>query len=179
MQPDQVISVAKKLWSAIPHCHTNSGRYDQSQKVSAETLQSLKSLISDEQDVTVFWFTNDYELSRIGNLVVQATEAIIADHDQSHDSAKWYRFDWDEVGRHRDGITLDAMGGSALLRAAAKILPRQSQEQNDQFWLKATHEVHTATASLFGIIAVRDQDNLAQRMRCGRAWQRIHLWATM
>jgi hypothetical protein len=28
-------------------------------------------------------------------------------------------------------------------------------------------------------MAVRDQDDNAQRMRCGQLWQRMHLWATV
>jgi hypothetical protein len=141
-------------------------------------FHSLEALIGDEQDVRLFWITDDEELHLTGDLIVDATEAIIDDHDQSHDSARWYRFDWNEVQRYRDGLTLDAMGGSAVFRAAAKILPRQSSERNDQFWLKATRETHTATAAAFGILAVPDQDNPAHRLNCGRAWQRMHLWAT-
>lgn len=64
------------------------------------------------------------------------------------------------------------------MRAAAKILPRQSQSGNDKFWLNATRDTHTATAAAFGLLAVRNADDFAQRLRCGRLWQRMHLWAT-
>ena len=35
-----------------------------------------------------------------------------------------------------------------------------------------------ATAGAFGIIAVRDGRDLAQRLQAGRLWQRMHLWLT-
>jgi hypothetical protein len=38
-------------------------------------------------DVTVFWFTGDQQCSRISDLIIQATEAIIADKQQSAASA--------------------------------------------------------------------------------------------
>jgi hypothetical protein len=140
-------------------------------------LKTLTAL-NGESDLAVFWFTKEDERRKLGDLIVQATEAIIADHEQATDSARWYRFDWHDLQRERDGITLDAGGNSALMCAAAKILPRQSQEGNDKFWLNATRDPHTATAAAYGLMAVRNADDFAQRLRCGRLWQRMHLWAT-
>ncbi|RPJ24234.1 MAG: hypothetical protein EHM33_18535 [Chloroflexi bacterium] len=34
------------------------------------------------------------------------------------------------------------------------------------------------TAAAFGILAVKDGSNNTQRLNCGRAWERIHLWGT-
>ena len=44
--------------------------------------------------------------------------------------------------------------------------------------MKNTREIHVGTARAFGIVAVRDSRDNAQRLRGGRAWQRMHLWAT-
>ncbi|MGF1591377.1 MAG: hypothetical protein ACFCU7_19465 [Pleurocapsa sp.] len=44
------------------------------------------------------------------------------------------RLNWQNIQKYRDGLTLDASGSPALLRAIAKILPPTSLEQNDRFW---------------------------------------------
>lgn len=167
------------LYSTIPRRHTNRGPYDRSRPLSSETLESLRQLAGSDPDIELFWFTSEADRRRIGDLIVAATEAIIADTEQVEDSAKWYRFgSWRQLQRHRDGLTLDAMGSGALLRGIAKMLPPQSREFNDRFWLRSTREVHVATAAAFGLLTVRDPDDRSQRIRCGRAWQRVHLWAT-
>jgi hypothetical protein len=48
----------------------------------------------------------------------------------------------------------------------------------DEAWLRATREQHVATAAAFGLIAVPDARDNAMRIRGGRLWQRMHLWAT-
>jgi hypothetical protein len=60
----------------------------------------------------------------------------------------------------------------------AKILPPLSQEQSDQAWLRTTRDRHVATAAAFGLIVVPDANDNAWRIRGGRLWQRMHLWAT-
>jgi hypothetical protein len=82
------------------------------------------------------------------------------------------------LAREAKGIVNHLINGWQVQRALAKMLPPQSPEDNDQFWLKITREVHVATAAAFGILAVGDQDDCSQRIRCGRIWQRMHLWAT-
>lgn len=170
-------AVESDLYRAIPLRHTNRGAYAKDRAIEEKTFKALNSL-NQENDLAVFWFTKEDERRKLGDLIIQATEAIIADHEQATDSARWYRFDWHDLQRERDGITLDAGGTSAVMRAAAKILPRQSQAGNDKFWLNATRDTHTATAAAFGLLAVRNADDFAQRLRCGRLWQRMHLWAT-
>ena len=166
------------LYRAIPQRHTNRHPYRKDRPISTEVLDALKSLAEAETDVTVFWFASADDRGRVGDLIVQATEAIIADTEQSVDSEKWYRFKWKDLQHYRDGITLDTAGVPGPLLVFAKMLPRQSREADDRQWLKNTRDNHVATAAAFGILAVRDADDRAQRMRCGRAWQRMHLWAT-
>jgi hypothetical protein len=167
------------LYRAIPDRHTNRGAYVKEKQVSSTVLEQLKSLGNNEIDVKLFWFATEAERHHVGDLIIQATEAIIADREQSRDSAKWFRATWKDLNHYRDGITLDATGSPWYTRALAKVLPPQSPEKNDQFWLKTVKEVSIATASAFGILAVRDRSDRAQMLRCGRIWQRIHLWATV
>src|SRR5215204_5608787 len=126
----------------------------------------------------LFWFSSPEERKRIGDLTIAATAAFIADEEQSSDSNAWYRHDWDEIQHKRDGITLDASGAPFLLRVVGKIFPESTREQNDKTWLTVTKDKQVPTAAAFGIIAVRDARDDGQRLRAGRIWQRMHLWAT-
>ncbi len=167
-----------KLYEAIPLRHTNRGIYDVERSLDQETLQVLEKLGNNEPEVKVFWFTTEAQRRQVGNAIVEATEAIINDRQQSQDSGKWMRLSWQDLQKYRDGLTLDASGSPALIRAIAKMLPPTSLEQNDRFWLDATQKVHVPTAAAFGILAVSDLNNKSQQLECGRLWQRMHLWAT-
>ena len=94
----------------------------------------------------------------------------------SADTNKWYKENWKDIQKERDGVTLDAQGGSFLIRAIGKLLPPLSHEKNNQFWLSSTKDIHTATAAAYGLISVKDSSDNEQRARAGRAWQRIHLY---
>lgn len=164
------------LYKAIPIRHTHRGEYDVDQSISKTIFTDIETLVVDENKVRISWFTSPEEKQTIGNLIVKATEAIIADEEMSADTNKWYRENWQNLQQERDGITLDAQGGSFLIRALGKILPPLSHERNDQFWLSATKDVHTATAAAYGFISIKDASDNEQRARAGRAWQRIHLY---
>jgi hypothetical protein len=167
-----------RLYEAIPHRHTNRYAYDTARPVPAAILANMEAL-NDEADVKLSWFTSPAAREPVGALTIAATEAFIADAEQSGDSNAWYRHDWDEIQRRRDGITLDASGSPDLFRAAGKLLPKSSREQNDRTWLAATRDRQVPTAAAFGIIAARDAEASAQRVKIGRFWQRLHLWGTV
>src|SRR5215470_1674956 len=76
-------------------------------------------------------------------------------------------------------LTYDTQGMNPGMRTLAKFLPPLSVKQTDQYWLTATRETQVATASAFGMIAVRDAKNTQQRVEAGRLWQRMHLLATV
>lgn len=166
------------LYKAIPLRHTNRGIYDIDRPLSEETLQALRQLGSVDSEVKVFWFTTELERRQVGNSIIEATQAIIGDREQSQDSSKWVRSSWQDIQKYRDGLTLDATGSSALLRAIAKMLPPTSLEQNDRFWLDATQKVHVPTAAALGILTVKNRHARSEQLKCGQLWQKMHLWAT-
>jgi hypothetical protein len=170
--------IASQLHDAIPSRHTNRGPYELGRSVPADMLNGLAALGTDLPGTRVIWFSTPEARGRVGELIVAATDAIVADRQQSVDSARWFRTNWQQLQAMRDGITLDAQSLPPFLNAAAKILPPLSQESNDQAWLKATRERHVATAAAFGLIAVPNAGDNAMRIRGGRLWQRMHLWAT-
>ena len=166
------------LYAAIPQRHTNRGPYRTDKGVDKQVIKPLDGARNSDTELQVFWFRKPEEKRAFGNLAIQATEAIIADHEQSKSSARWMRSSWRDIQRYRDGLTYDAMGLSPGMRMIAKFLPPLSVEKTDQFWLSATREVHVATADAFGMIAVRDAQSTPQRVEAGRFWQRMHLLAT-
>jgi hypothetical protein len=170
--------IASPLYEAIPLRHTNRGPYESERNVAADLLDGLAALGADLPGTRVIWFSSPDARKRVGDLIVAATEAIVADRQQSADSAKWFRANWQQLQALRDGITLDAQSLPPFLNAAAKILPPLSQESADQAWLQTTRERHVATAAAFGLIAVTNARDNAMRIRGGRLWQRMHLWAT-
>jgi hypothetical protein len=129
-------------------------------------------------DVTVLWFSAPADRRRIGELMIAATEAFIADPGQIGTDYQWFRQDWDAIQRRRDGITVDAAGLAGFTAAMAKLLPAQSREATAKSWLSAVRDRHTATARPYGIVAVRDAADNAQRIRGGRLLERIHLRVT-
>jgi hypothetical protein len=174
---ERAAPAAQPLYAAIPRRHTNRGPYDPARAIAPEMLAQLSAL-ADGPEVRVLWYAKLPERSRIGELIVAATQAIVADREQSADSAKWFRSNWQQLQSLRDGITLDAQCLPPFMNAAAKILPPLDAQSADKAWLQATRERHVATAAAFGLIAVPDARDNTWRLRGGRLWQRMHLWAT-
>lgn len=164
------------LFEAIPNRHTNRAAYQASRSVAQATLNALRGLI-DVPTANVVWFTGAGDKRAFGELVVRATEAVIADRQQAIDDYAWYRASWGEIQAKKDGVTSDAAGLSPLIRTLAKLLPA-SRRQNDESWLKATRDTQVPTAAAFGTLVVRDPLDPVQTLQSGRIWQRIHLWAT-
>lgn len=167
-----------ELFDAIPKRHTHRGPYDTGRALEDSLFPDMDKLVGDLPDVAIRWLRTPADKARTGPQIVAATEAIIADHEQSADSARWFRMDWASLQKHRDGVTLDAAGLKPWLLATVKVLPTMSQAQNDAAWLDATRKVHVDTAGAFGIIVARDSRSSVQRLDGGRLWQRIHLWAS-
>jgi hypothetical protein len=168
---------ASPLYDAIPRRHTNRAAYDINRPVAQATIDALSAL-SDSPDVTVFWFVDPDARRRVGDLTVEATEAFIADAEQSRDSHVWFRHRWSDIQQRRDGITIDAQSLPAHITTVVKMLPDSSEATSNSVWRDNTRDIHVATAAAFGILAVRNDRDNAQRMRGGMLWQRMHLWGT-
>ena len=125
-----------ELYKAIPERHTN--RFPTDGPVPKETLEALQALGNDIPGVTVFWFTTDEERRLVGEGMVQATEAYIADAEQAHGGDRWARNSWQDVQRYRDGVTIDTAPIPPILRAIAKMLPPGlvSEGQANKIFLK-------------------------------------------
>lgn len=182
-QPLHVASVAltpgprrrSELYEQIPHRHTDRTAYT-AQPVRSESLTQMSGLGADLPGPRVYWFTSQSDRSRISALMIAAAQALTEDRQQSVDDNRWFRHDWDAIQRYKDGLTIDAQGLPELTAAVAKMLPATSRQYNDTFWVNHTRDPQTKTAAAYGIIAVPDPHDNAQRLTGGRLLQRIHLW---
>jgi nitroreductase len=165
------------LYEAIPRRHTHRAPFDSTRNLSQSTLSGLDGEVADIQEAAVVWITSDTAKRQLGQLIVEAAQAISADQDQSVDSFRWWRDSWSDIQSYQDGMTIDAAGLSPLITALGKILPPQSREQNDQAWVQQTRDNYVKTAAVFGIVVVRDASDNAQRIAGGRLYQRLHLAA--
>jgi hypothetical protein len=166
------------MFDAIARRHTHRGVYELARPLESALFDGMGALVADLPDVAIRWVLTPETRARIGEDIVAATAAIIADREQSADSWRWFRLDWESLQRHRDGVTLDAAGLSPALLALVKMLPAMSPDSSDAGWLKATREIHVGTAPAFGILVARNARDAVQRLNGGRLWQRLHLWAT-
>lgn len=167
---------ASRLHAAIPLRHTNRGPYD-GRPVEDTVLAALTGLGVELGDVAVAWYVDGEARARLAALVLEATEAIVADEAQAVDSARWIRHSWREIQRHRDGLTIDAQSLPLTTTVMGKLLPALPRPVMDRTWLAATRDVHLPTAGALGIVLVRDTADVPQRLAGGRLWQRMHLWA--
>lgn len=166
------------LVDAIPRRRTDRGAYEIGRPVPAEMLQAMWAAFQDDADVRLFLFSAPGERKQVGDLIIEATEAIVADPAMVAASDRWFRHRWVDVHRKRDGLTLDAAALGPFLTAIAKILPPASGETSHRYWLDATRDVQVPTSALFGLIAVRDPYDRPQALRAGQRWQRLHLMGT-
>jgi hypothetical protein len=164
----------RDLADAIPRRHTNRGPY----KNTPVDLNGFAEHSSRIPGAGVLWITDQTTRHQLGALYVEATEAITADTDQSTEAFAWFRNDRSDIDKHRDGLTLDGQGLGGFTLFAAKLLPAQSRTDGDTFWVKATRDVHTATAAAYGVITVDDVTDRAAQVNGGRLLARLHLAAT-
>lgn len=164
------------FFDVIPRRHTNRGPY-RDEPIAPEQLQRLIDLVS-SPTVRVVLLVDDGARREFGALIVQSTEQIVADPEMSRDSFRWIRTGRRDVLVHRDGVTIDTSGTSRVMTVAAKVLPDLNAMRIDRIWVDTTRDVHTATASVFGMLLIPDRLNMAQTIVAGRAWQRLHLAAT-
>lgn len=166
------------LYHAIPRRHTNRGPFDTARPIAAKDIDTLAELGQLGDDMKVFLFPKDDERKKFGDLLISATQAIIADAQMVHDSQAWFRNGRPEIEARRDGVTLDTGGFPPLMTALAKIMPATSAQKSHEYWLQITREVHAVASPLFGLIAVHNRYDKQQNLLAGGAWQRMHLWAT-
>jgi len=171
-------AVRSPMYEAIGERHTNRGPYT-SRLVPDEVLDELGAQTAGLDGVAVRWLTTPDQKAAFGKLIADATEAVIADDQQSRDGFAWFRNNRDDIDAHMDGLTLDGQGLDRVTLVLAKVLPASSRGAGDSFWLEQTRTVHTATAAAYGVVTVADPRLPVQRLTGGRLLERIQLAATV
>jgi hypothetical protein len=171
-------AAAEPRYAAIPLRHTNRYGYDPAKAPTAEWRDFTRALGA-VGDVKVFLFEAGSPQRHVFDAaVVTATEAIIADKTMIADSDRWFRPSSGEIDVHRDGPTLDAAGLSTFTLMFAHLFS-VSAETSHRAWLDQTRDVQLPTAPIAGLIAARDRYDRPSAIAAGRAWQRLHLDATL
>lgn len=161
----------------IARRHTNRGPYDPA-RLPARIANALHAQHRDDSTSLAVFDASSLFGRAFSEAVVTSTRALIEDDEFMRATDAWFRWTPREVNVHRSGPALDCAGLSPVLRVAAQLGPRPSEESFRTSWLASTRDVHLATAAAFGVISVRDPARPAQLVEAGRLWQRIHLEAT-
>lgn len=164
-----------ELYRAIPLRHTNRGAYD-GEPMRPETLHELVALAAEERHVSLTLLEGE-AMAELARSIVSATRAIIDDTAMWEDNARWFRFHEEEVARHRDGLTLDANVAAPVPNFMAHLFP-PSPRRAGRHWLHDTEHVELRTASVLGILSVREPYDRPTALLVGRLRQRIHLLLT-
>jgi hypothetical protein len=166
------------LYAAIPLRHTNRYAYDPAKTPTAEWRDFTRALGADDEVKLLLFDAASPQRRAFDAAVVDATEAIIADKPMIADSDRWFRASSREIDAHRDGPTLDAAGLSTFTLIFAHLFS-VSAETSQRAWLDQTRNVQLPTAPVAGLIAVRNRYDRPGAIAAGRAWQRLHLDATL
>lgn len=150
------------LAAVLPQRHTARGAFTD-EAVGADVLADLAAR-SEQDGVRVLWLHEPQERDALGALVVDATAAVVADEAMSVEAFSWFRGDRSQLDAHRDGLTLDCQGLDAGTAFAAKVLPASSRRSGDEFWLRRTRDVHTATAAAYAVLVVDDVTDPVQQV---------------
>ena len=95
------------------------------------------------------------------------------------DSDRWFRASSREIDAHRDGPTLDAAGLSTLTLIFAHLFSVSAEASQARLARTDPRYHNSPTAPVAGLIAVRDRYDRPGAIAAGRAWQRLHLDATL
>ena len=165
------------LFSEIPNRHTYRGEYFRERTIDDNLLDRFKEEARLEQVELVLFSTNE-KRQLFDEVMMNATQRIVADNQMVQDSEAWFRFKAEDIQNYRDGVTIDSVGLPGPINIAAKILPPMSPEQGHEIWLNTTRDTHLASAPLTAMLLVADRYTADDNLRAGRAWQRLHLIAS-
>lgn len=164
------------LFAAIADRHTHRGAYADVALPQA-TLDALAAQLAGEPDVGLVLVTDADGRARFRDGTIAATRAIVGDPEMNDAGHRWYRHTAAEIREHRDGVTLDPTGLGAMTRVFGKLGKAPTAERSGEYWLRNTERTQTH-GSAFALLTTTALEDRGQQLRCGRVFQRIHLWAT-
>ncbi len=167
---------ASKLHESIAIRHTNRFPYDRTRRLP-QAWRDAVAAFSTTPDLRMLLFETQDARAHYDDVIIDATQAIVADVPMITDSDRWVRMSHADIEKYRSGPTLDAAGLSPLTLLIAKWIPLPAGA-NHAAWLSQTRE-QLSSAPVTGIIAVRNRYDRPSALAAGRAWQRLHMMATL
>lgn len=166
-----------ELYAAIPHRRTNRGLYDSTRKLEGKFVDELGNL--EEPETRMFLFAEGIQREELIGISVAANRELYADTEVEAGNQEWIRWDAKAVEEQADGIAIDNFGLPPAMAAIAKAAPAWVvQRAATPARRSEMYEPQMRSASLIGVIAVRDRMSVRQSIAAGRLWQRAHLLAT-
>lgn len=162
------------LYEAISRRHTSRDRYLDGPP-PASLQPAIRALI-DDPDVSLAFLGDEAVKASFREGTVAATRAIVGDTGMNDASHAWWRQTRAEIEEHRDGLTLDAAGLGSGTSAASKVMGKPTAAEAGEYWIANTEQNQTSGFA-FCILSTTRRDDREQQLRCGRVFQRIHLWA--
>jgi nitroreductase len=163
------------LYPMVPARRTNRGRYlDDGPPPGLR--DALRALIA-EPEVQLTFLAGAEEKRAFADGTIEATKVIVDDPEMNGASHAWWRQDCEAINKHRDGLTIDATGQDSTIRFLAKVGGTPDADKAGQYWLDMTRQIQT-TSSAYCILSTPNRYARVEQMACGRAFQRLHLWAT-
>lgn len=164
------------LLPAIGHRHTDRGAWAGGRLTDVQVARIAAANRSSDARILLI-DTDSPGGKRFAEMTIAATAAIAADAEMMAASHRWFRHGRRDQDRTRDGLGLATSGLSPLLAAAGAMLPDLSPAAQGRYWLAATRDTALPTASIFGLVLVRDLADRRGTLIAGGLWQRIHLIA--
>jgi nitroreductase len=168
-----------ELYQAIPLRRTNRSPYDPARSLPSGFAGDLISACRADEDVRLFLFEDSTQRAELTRISAAANLELYSDPAVESGSEAWIRWRSSEVQRFKDGLTIDCFGLSPAMTALAKLAPvsvlkrAAAPEHRSQLYARQMQ-----SASLIGVIALRDRLSIRQNLSAGRVWQRAHLLAT-
>jgi nitroreductase len=182
--PDHVARVAltpddgaptDPLVHQIPERRTHRGPY-----LDGPAPAGLAAALTDQlqdPELTLTLLTSAEDKAAFREASVAATQAIVDDAEMREASHVWYRHRSAEIEAHRDGTTLATTGNGAMIRFFGRLGGRPSAASAGGYWVKAARSFQ-ATGAAYGLLSTPAGADARALLRVGRAFQRIHLFAT-
>ena len=168
-----------ELHDAIPRRHTNRSIYDPSRDLPSGFAAELLLVCNLNEDARLILFTDSAQLRDLTRTSAAANFELYSDPDVEKGSEDWIRWKSVDIRKFKDGLTIDTFGLPPFTAAIAKLSPtwllKRAASPSHRSGL---YEKQMQSASLIGIIAVRDRLETRNCLEAGRIWQRAHLFAT-
>jgi hypothetical protein len=171
-----------RLDRAIAQRRTDRGPYDTARTIDADILRALQGELGEDAPFTLITFPRgSAQAASLCELTMQATRDIVADARMSRERARWVRQRQAIIDASRDGVTMQTQGFSPLKETLLRLMPQASAKTAHISWLRNTRQVQLPTAAQFGLLVVPPERLLDDTLslQVGRAWQRLHLSATL